>query len=405
MPLFAFKAKNEKGKVVEDTIQAASRQDAASLLKSDGYQVFTIKNLDVSVSPLFDHKISITEKANFCRFSATMLRAGISLPEAVEIIKQESDNKRMQKILADIAFQTRRGKSLSACLDRYKREFDPVFLTLVKAGEESGSLEKTLDYLADQLMARHELSQKIKGALMYPAVVIGAMIGVGTLMVVFVLPRISSVFLKMKLPLPTTTRIVLTVGTFVGEHSFWVLAGIFLSLILFIVLFLNHSTRSLFLKFFSGFPALKKLMNQIDVARFSRTLATLIKSGVDIVESLDVASDSLSQPQLRRQAESFSQGVAKGKSLSEVLLKGNQVFPVIMIQTIRAGEQTGSLEEVLEELAEFYEKEIEFSLKRLVSLLEPIILLVVGIAVGVMVVLIIAPIYSIIGGLQATIQR
>ena len=404
MPLFTYKARNERNKIVEDTIQAANRQDAVSLLKAEGFQVFTVRDLDRGFNSLFGSKISVAEKATFCRFIATMLRAGLSLPESVEIIKQESTNKQMRKILADIAFQVRKGKSLSTVLGQYKEAFDPVFLTLIKAGEESGSLAQTFDYLAKQLLATHELSQKIKGALMYPAVIVSAMAGVGILMLVFVLPRISTVFLKMNVPLPLMTRVVLEAGAFVGSHVVLVLGGLFIFFILLVILVLNQKTRRGLTVLFTQIPALRKLMNQIDVARFSRTLATLIRSGVHIVEALNVAADSLGQPHLQKQAKQFSIGVSKGKPLSEVLIQDRQAFPLIMIQTIKAGEQTGSLEEVLQELAEFYEKEIEFTLKRMISLLEPILLLVVGVVVGGMVIMIIAPIYSIIGGLQITIQ-
>jgi len=404
MPLFTYKARDKKNKIVEDTIQAANRQDAVSLLKADGFQVFTVRDLDRGFSSLFGSKISVAEKATFCRFTATMLRAGLSLPESVEIIKQESTNKLMQKILADIAFQVRKGKSLSSILSQYKESFDPVFLTLVKAGEESGSLAQTFNYLAKQLLATHELSQTIKGALMYPAVIVSAMAGVGILMLVFVLPRISTVFLKMNVPLPPMTRVVLETGAFVGNHVVLVLGGLFISFILLVFLVINQKTRRVLAVLVTRIPALQKLLNQIDVARFSRTLATLIRSGVHIVEALNVAADSLSQPHLQKQAKQFSIGVSKGKPLSEVLIQERQAFPLIMIQTIKAGEQTGSLEEVLQELAEFYEKEIEFTLKRMISLLEPILLLVVGIVVGGMVIMIIAPIYSIVGGLQATIE-
>ncbi len=146
-------------------------------------------------------------------------------------------------------------------------------------------------------------------------------------------------------------------------------------------------------------------MNQIDVAQFARTLATLLQSGVPITEALNVSSDSLSQPQLRHQAKGFSESVSKGKSLSDILGENKQVFPTIMVQTIKTGEKTGTLEEVLKELADFYESEVEHQLKRITSLLEPVLMLVVGIIVGAMVIMIIAPIYSIIGNLETSMQK
>lgn len=407
MPLFSYKAKDEQGKIVEETIQAVSREEAASMLRADKLQILTIRNLDKNVGPFFGGRVSLSEKAAFCRFLATMLRAGLSLYEAIEILKQESDNRKMRKILADIASQVKKGKSLSATFSKYKDTFDPVFLTMIKAGEESGTLEQTFDYLAKQIARSYEFSQKVKGSLMYPAVIITAMIAVGFLMIGFVLPKISVVFLKMNIKLPAITKAILNFGKLIGDNIFLAMSMMFGFLILSIIILSTQKTRNLILLLLAKIPAIKKIVVQIDVARFSQTLSVLLKSGVPIVDSLNVAADSLTQPRFRKRAKQFSIGVSKGEPLSQALLKvkGQHVFPLIMIQTIKTGEKTGSLEEVLQELADFYENEVDFRLKRLTSLIEPILMLLVGIAVGIMVVMVVAPIYSIVGGLQESIGR
>lgn len=405
MVLFTYKARDKKGKIIENTIQAADRQDAASILKSESLQVLTIKSHEEKARILFGGRVSVAEKAAFCRFLATMLRAGLSLPEAVEIIKKESANKTLKKILTDISSQTLKGKSLSTVLGKYPTIFDPIFLTIVKAGEETGTLDQAFDYLSKQLSASHELSQKIKGSLMYPAVVISAMMGVGLLMLFFVLPKISGIFLKMNLELPLMTKLILNLGQFIDKNTFVVLIGVLAVIFLAVLALFIEESRRVLLNFLAKIPAIKKIMQQIDVARFARTLSTLLKSGVPITDALNVAAGSLHQPKLRRQAEKFSEGIVKGESLSEILTKNHQAFPLIVVQTIRTGEKTGSLEMVLKELAEFYEQEVEHQLKRLTSLLEPVLMLLIGVVVGAMVVMIIAPIYSIIGGLQSAIQR
>lgn len=405
MPLFTYKAKDKNGMIIEETIQAANKNEAASFLKTDGLQVLTIKSLEEGFTP-WGKKISMSEKSTFCRFMATMLHSGLSISEAAEIIKQESENPRMKKILADIAFQTRKGKSLSLTLSAYKNDFDPIFLTIIKAGEQSGTLEDSFNYLAKQLLASYEFSQKIFGSLMYPAVIITAMFIVGTVMMIVVLPRIADVFLKMNIKLPMMTKLILEFGLFVGGHILLVLLAIVTLFFLLFLTFYLEKTRNIIIIVLTKFPALKKMLNQIDVARFARTLAILLKSGVPIIEALDVTADSLTQPQLKKQAKNFTVGLAKGKSLSAVLEeKDGGHFPLIMIQTIKTGEKSGSLEEVLQELADFYEKEVEYQLKRVTTLIEPILMLLIGLVVGTMVILIIAPIYSIIGGLQETIKR
>ena len=328
-----------------------------------------------------------------------MLRAGLPLPEALEIIRRESTNKRMQKILADISFQTRKGRNLSAVLSQYKEDFDSVFLTIVTAGEHSGTLEKSFDYLAKQLLSSYEFTQKVKGSLMYPAVIIAAMVGEALLMLLFVLPRLSTVFLSLDIELPLATRLILDFGRFVGDNTALTI-GVFLgSIVLAVFLFINKNTRSRIFSLIAKLPAVKKMVVEIDVARFARTLSILLKSGVPIIETLEVSAGAVSQPKWKEATKRFSAQVARGKALSEVMLE-EKMFPAVLAQAIRTGEETGSMDVVLEDLADFYEKEVDYSLKRITSLLEPVLMLLIGVAVGVMVVLIVTPIYSIVGGLD-----
>ena len=400
MPLYTYKAKDKKGKIVEDVLQAANRQEAASILKAESLQILTIKNIETKLSTMVSGSISVSEKAAMCRFLATMLRAGLPISEAIEIIRKETVNKRLRKVLVDVSFQTRKGSSISMTLSKYPKDFDPVFLTIIKAGEESGTLDKAFDYLAKQLLASHEITQKVKGALVYPAVILVAMLANAVVMIAFVLPKISEVFSNLDLELPTATRMILGLGNFVGENTLLVLGIFVLLFFIAILLFLVQSTRAAIVNLISRLPVVKKLASQIDVARFSRTLSTLLASAVPILPALDVSANALSQPSLKKRAKEFSAGVAAGESLSTVLLKGKKVFPLVMVQTIRAGEKSGSLEVVLQELAEFYEREVDHSLKRLTSLLEPVLMLIIGVAVGAMVVMMIVPIYSIVGSMQ-----
>jgi len=236
MPLFSYKAINNQGKVIEDTLQASDKKDAATILTGNNLKVLTLTNLESGLGSILAGGISISEKANFCRFMAIMLRAGLPLPEALEIIRRESTNKKMQKILADISFQTRKGRSFSAVLGQYKKDFDPVFLTIVNAGEHSGTLEKSFDYLSKQLLATYEFTQKVRGALIYPAVIVSAMVGEGLMMVFFILPKLSGVFLSLNIKLPVATRLILNFGNFVGENTILVLGIIaaILAMVIFI---------------------------------------------------------------------------------------------------------------------------------------------------------------------------
>lgn len=401
MALYKYKVKDKNDKVFEDVIQASNKKEAVSLLKVDDLQVLTIKSLDKKDIVLFGGGVSVSEKAAFCRFMSTMLQAGLPLPEALDIIRQETQNKKFQSILFDLIFHIRKGEALSSVLAKYKEDFDVVFLTMIKAGEESGTVEKSFDYLAKQLLASHELSQKVRSAMMYPSIIIAAMLASGGIMVGFVLPKMSEVFLSLNVELPTVTRYVLNFGMALGANLALTFGILFAFIFFIVLLFLIKSTKKFIFSYLVKLPVISSIMDQLDTARFARTLSTLLKSGVPIIASLDVTSDVLRQPNLKKHAKEFSEGVSKGMALSEVLVSRKKSFPVTLIQTIKAGEKTGSLEVVLEELAAFYETEVDYSLKRATSLLEPLLMLVIGVAVGAMVVLLITPIYSIVGGLES----
>ena len=400
MSLYKYKAKDKEGKVIEDVVQAANKKEAALFLKSEDLQTLTIKGLGKKGIGIFGGGVSVSEKAAFCRFMATMLRAGLPLLEAIDILRQETQSRKLKEVLFDVSFHIRKGETLSSILATYKEEFDPVFLTMIKAGEESGTLEKSFDYLSKQLLTSYELSQKVKSSMMYPAVIIAAMIANAGIMLGFVLPKMSEVFLSLNVELPTVTRFIFNVGKGIGENLAVTFGAFFSVLFIFVLLFLIRRTRVVIFSFLVRLPVISKVMDQLDTARFARTLSTLLKSGVPIMVALDVSSDVLKQPNLKKQAKEFSAGVAKGQSLSDILSKQKRSFSGTMIQTIKAGEKTGSLEVVLEELATFYEMEVDFSLKRATALLEPLLMLIIGVAVGVMVVIMITPIYSIVGGLQ-----
>jgi type IV pilus assembly protein PilC len=402
MPLYTYKAKDKKGSIIEEVVQSTNKKEVASSLKHDNFQILSIKPHD-SKPKVFSGSISISEKAAFCRFLATMLKAGLPLPEALDIIKQETQSKKLKEVLFDASFYIQKGETLSSVLAKYKNDFDSVFLTMIKAGEESGTLDKSFEYLGSQLLSAHELSQKVKSSMMYPAVIAVAMVANAFIMLGFVLPKMSDVFLDLNVELPTATKYLLVFGKSIGENLALTFGVLFAAILMAIMLLVIRTTRSFIFSYFVKLPVVRKVMEQLDTARFARTLSTLLKSGVPIMVALDVSSDIVKQPKLKKQADEFSAGVAKGKSLSEILKSEKSSFPVTMIQTIKAGEKTGSLEIVLEELASFYEMEVDYGLKRATSLLEPLLMLVIGVVVGVMVVLLITPIYSIVGGLEGSL--
>lgn len=400
MPLFQYKAENKNGKIISDGITAVNEEDAAQLLQEKGYKVLSIKKRKKEAS-LFDNflTIPVIEKATLCRHLSIMLKAALPINEAFEIFISETEDKRMQAILEDIYYGIKKGESLSDGFSRFPNVFDKVFITMIEAGEESGKMEETFDYLATQLMSQHQLTQKVKGALAYPIVVLTAMVAVGIAMMTFVLPKIGNVFISMNIDIPLPTQILLSVSKWLGNHALFVVAGFVLSIVGFVVLMKVSSTRRAIMNFLSKMPIINRLMEHLDLARFSRTLSLLLATGVPIIKALNVSALTLSQNKFDKFSEHFNKKIKKGTSLS-IILEEEKVFPPIMMQTIKAGEESGTLDEILMDLATFYEEEVETSLKKFVSLLEPALMLIIGVAVGAMVISIIGPIYSVVGNLQ-----
>lgn len=400
MPLFNYKASNQQNQIVNGSITAPNKEEVATILKNRSLNPISIATAQKKVN--VSGSLPNVEKIAFCRYIATMLTSGLSLTSGIPALKSETKNPLMRQILDDIQYNLERGQPLSAALSNYPKTFDKFFLTLVKSGEVSGTLAESFKYLEQQLRAEYSLSQKIKSALVYPAIVTMAMFGIGFLMFFFILPQIGKVFLTMTIPLPAITRGIFTISITTANYRYPIIA---ISIILMIALFLflrKPTGKKLVMGLIAPTPIVSNLMQQIDIARFCRIFSTLVASAVPITDSLEIALSSLSHPKFKSLAETIPEQVSKGKSISAAF-STNPVFPALLTQMINAGEKSGTLDTALSDLAAFYEEEVEEAVKKTTQLLEPLLMLVVGIGVGALILAIIAPLYSVVGNLQ--IQR
>lgn len=398
MDEYRYKAILENGKVVEQSIQARSRSDVITLLKSKNMKLVSIKKQAKQIS-IFGGKVSTVDRANFCRHMSIMLRSGLSISEAVELILSEAENPKLKQILQDLSFSLQEGGEISVIFQRYPEVFDKIFLALVRSGEQSGTLEKTFQYLADQSYSSHRLSKKVQGAFMYPAVIMTVMAGMGIVMMTFVLPKLSEVFLKMNIKLPMTTKILLSVGTFMGDNVIVVFGTIIGLIVLIAILLRNPKNKEKLKSVLANAPLIKKLYKQIDLARFSKTLSSLLEAGVPIIKSLNIASETLTQKNMIKVASEFEKGITEGKQIGDLFDVNKNAFPSIMVQTIRTGEKTGTLDKVLKDISSYYEEELDEALKTFSTMLEPIIMIIIGLAVGAMVISVLTPIYGLVGGM------
>lgn len=397
MPIFHYRATNVQKIIIEGTLSASTQEEVAQLLTKQGLDPLTIKagtsrgKIAGTLPPI--------DRIALCRYLSTMLTAGVTLTSGIPALKKETKNALLRQILDDILYSLERGQPLSTALANYPKVFDKFFLTLVKTGEVSGTLAESFKYLEKQMRADYSLSQKIKGSMVYPAIVFLAMLGIGFLMFFFVLPQIGRVFLTMTIPLPQATRFIFSSSLTVARYRYPLIALTIISLIALFLFIRKPAGKHVILKLIAPVPVVSRLLQEIDIARFCRIFSTLISSAVPITEALDISLSSMNHPRFRVLKEKVIPLVTQGKTVSEAF-STHPVFPALLTQMLSAGEKSGSLDTSLGDLADFYEEEVEEAVKKTTQLLEPVVMLMVGIGVGAMIIMIIAPLYSVVGNLQ-----
>lgn len=328
----------------------------------------------------------------------TMLSSGIPIMEAVDAILEDNSGNQ-KKVLKVLKEDLNQGKTISESFGRFPRAFDPVTVNLIKAAEKAGDLDTILKDLSINIKKEIEFNEKVKGALTYPVFVLIVFVGVLGLMLVFVIPRISSVFKKLNVTLPLPTQILIAVSDFVLKYTVPFLIGLGLFIVVFVLLYKTQKRKVL--NVFLSLPLLSTLAQEIDLTRLNRSMALLLSSGLPIVEALTLAQNIVNKKQVYRAVELSREAVSAGKNLSEGLRSAKKTIPGVMVRIIEAGEKSGSLDKSMQELADYFDEEVSNKLKALSTLLEPIMLVVIGILVGGMMLAIIAPIYGLIGDISS----
>ena len=340
-------------------------------------------------------KVPLTQKIFLVQNLAIMLKAGLSLGQALDSIKKQSSNKKLQHILIDITEQVEKGEPFSKALANYPHTFGELFVSMVASGETTGNLEEVLKQIHIQLKRNHELISKVRGAMIYPAVVITAMVGIGIAMIVFVMPKFVNIFSDFEAELPLPTRALIAISNFTQNN------GIFVALTSIILLFgiykfvKTKRGKLLTHKFFLTAPIMSQIVKKINLARFSRTLSSLIKTGIPIVKSFKITSKTLGNIYYKQALIESAEKIKKGTEINIILREYPKLFPPIVTQMITVGEESGSIEDILDEIASFYEEEVDQTMKNLPSIIEPVLMLVLGVGVGFMAVAVLMPMYSL----------
>ena len=344
-------------------------------------------------------QVSLSDQVLFTKHLSIMIKAGLSLKESVETIKDQTSSKKFREILDDLTNRLDNGESLGESLAKHPRIFSNLFINMIRLGEESGTLEGNLEHLTLQLEKSNDLRKKIKSAMIYPIFILVAALGLGAALVFFVLPKLLPLFKSFDIELPLPTRILLGISEAFQNYGIFILIGVvFLSAIIILISRIK-AVKKFNARLLISLPIIGPISRNTNLIQFSRTLGTLLKSGVSIITALDITANTLPNLIYQEVLKETSIKVQRGESLENYLHLNPKLFPPTVSRMVAVGEKTGNLEETLLYLAEFYEKEVDNTTKNLSSILEPILLIFIGIVVGFVAISIIMPIYQITSGI------
>ena len=399
MAFFEYTASDPSGNLKKGEMEAVERQTVIDYLKSEDLLPVSVKEKSQSMGRKISlsGNISYIEKINFTGNLSTMIKAGVNLTEGFDILASETKNNHFRAILNDLEFDIENGKPLSEGLSSYKNDFDPIFINMIKAGEASGKLDEALSRLNIQLKKEYSLISKVKNALIYPAVLISGVLGVLILIITFVIPKLVTIFAGSSMKIPVTTQILFFAAKIASYKPVLTIALVLILVIGFVLLLRTKVVKTALNQLLFRLPVSANLLKQIELVRFARTTGGLLGSGVAIGEALEITASGMSLPIYKKIILDAREKILKGVSLANAFKGSEKYLPGLLISVINVGEKTGQLAKLLENLADFYEEQADNSLKTLSSLVEPVLLVIVGLLIGGMAISIVVPIYQLIG--------
>lgn len=401
---YSYEARTRDGKVKTGEMEAKDNSNLSKKLSDVGLMLVSAEELKektgkkIEISKIIK-RVSVVDKMLFTRHLGVMLHAGLSFSRATTVLAEQTNNAYFREILESVREDIQKGNQLADSLAKYPKVFNDLFVNMIRVGEMGGNLEEVLGILYLQLKKDHELTSRVKGAMTYPAVIIFAMVVIGILMMIFVVPSLLKIFTETGAELPTSTKMIVFISDSLQNHGLLMLAGFIVLVAAFFKIIKTKTGKRKFDFALLHLPAIGTIISKINMARFSRTLSSMIASGVSIVQALDIISGTLGNTYYKDSIKDASIQVQKGIALSEVIGKYNKLYYPLMMHMIEVGEETGTLQETLKQVAEFYEDDVEQVTANLSSIIEPVLMLVIGGAVGFFAISMIQPMYSIMGSM------
>ncbi len=398
---FKFRAKNREGQMVEGERESADRLALARELRPSGLTLFWAEPVAVPVGwkklmiRLTFGRVKLKDKILFAGNLASMLEAGLPLARALDVISRQNTNQVFQPILQTLAQKIRNGESFSQALGSFPEVFPPVFVAMVAAGEESGKLTGALAIVRRQMERNYNLRRKVRGAMLYPLIIVIAIIIIAVVMMIFLVPTLTGLFTELNVELPLSTRLVIAVSNFLSHYPVLALSSAGLILALLTRLGRTRKGRRWLALFWLRLPVIREISRQMNAAVIMRTLSSLLSSGVSMVEALNITRQVLANPFFQESLNQAVLEVTRGQPLSKIFRDYREIYPPLVGELVEVGEETGDLPKLLLKGALFYESEVNQMTKNLSTIIEPVLMVLVGAAVGFFAISMIAPIYSL----------
>lgn len=397
MPLYKYKAISQKGQVLEGYKEGQSVAEIVSFLKNNNYYPVTIEE-DVDTAArrnFFSKKVTKKDISVFCRQFYTMLNAGISIINCLDILERQVENKTLKKAILDLHEDVQKGMTLSEGMKKQKNVFPTLLINMVEAGEVSGNLDVLMERMANHYEKEYKIENKVRNALIYPAVLSTVSIVVVVFLIVVVMPTFISMYETSGSILPTPTRVLLALSNFINEYWYLIILGLIL-LILGTMYFSKTKQGRFFFDILKiSLPGIKKINKKIITSRYTRTLSTLLSSGIPLLEALEVVNRVVGNLAISDKLETVKEATRKGIPMSRAI-RDIRVFPPMVDSMIKIGEESGALDDILYKTADYYDEEIESSMQRMTTLLEPFLIVFMALIIGFIVLSMVLPMFDII---------
>ena len=409
MATFTYQGEDTEGKKVKEIVTATDRYAVYDIARSNGHTIssieeksgFSFKNLiDMEAINEKIGRVKQDELVMTTRNLGSMLVAGLTVIRALSVIERQSSNAKLKGVIRKISARLNKGDQFNESLKDFPEVFSDLYVAMVRAGEESGNLAETLQTLAVQMERSSTLKKKIKGAMMYPSIVLMVMLIIGVLMMIFVMPQITGIFKGMGKDLPAMTQVLISTSDFMVNYTALTIGGLVAFFVGMMYLLRSKPGKVATSWLVPKLPVIGTLAKEMNSARTARTLSSLLNSGVDVIQSLEITEEVVQNVYYKKIIRDARARVEKGSALSDAFIERSDLYPILVGEMILVGEETGQIAGMLGELAIFYETEVERKTKDLSTIIEPLLMVVIGGGVGFFALALIAPIYSIGDGIK-----